>query len=44
MGYFEVLSDVLLEFSEMIWLCVVVAGMSLEEKKKYIWVFNCKIN
>jgi len=34
----------LLEFLEMIWLCVVVVDMSLEEMKKYRWVINYKIN
>jgi len=46
LGCFEVFSDIVVAgiFLEMLCMCVVLVDMSLEEKKKYRWIFNCNIN
>ena len=46
LGCFEVFFDIVVAgiFLEMLCMCVVLVDMSLEEKKKYRWIFNCNIN
>jgi len=46
LGCFEVFSDIVVAgfFLKMLCMCVVLVDMSLEEKKKYRWIFNCNIN